>query len=76
MAVTNYSLYDPINELLQNSFYTMHKNTNAIFYFPTVIFVVIATFVVIYAIRRKNSYSQLREIRIVDTNPETIHMNK
>ena len=54
----------------------MHKNTNAIFYFPTVIFVVIATFVVIYAIRRKNSYSQLREIRIVDTNPETIHMNK
>jgi glycerophosphoryl diester phosphodiesterase len=75
-VVTNYSLYDPINELLQNSFYTMHKNTNAIFYFPTVIFVVIATFVVIYAIRRKNSYSQLREIRIVDTNPETIHMNK
>ena len=73
--VTNYSLYDPINELLQNTFYTMHKNNNAKFYFPTVIFIVIATFIVIYKIKKKNSY-QLREIRIVDNNPETVHMNK
>ena len=74
--VTNYSLYDPINELLQNTFYTMKKNKNAIFYFPTVAFIVIATFVVIYAIKIRNGYNQLREIRIIDTNPETVHINK
>ena len=75
-VVENYSLYIAPNVTKENTFLGINfKKDRAAIYFPSVIFIVIATFVIIYSF--KNKGNGLKPIEIIDTyNPEANRLNK
>ena len=82
-SVENYSLYIPQNSTKENSLFGMNLNNNGsknskIIYFSSIIFIIIATFIIICAIKNRKGTNQLKEIKIVENAyiPETANLNK
>lgn len=75
-VVENYSLYVAPNTTKENTFLGINfKNNRSIIYFPSVIFMVIATFIIIYSFKGKNN-NKLKQIEIIDSyNNETNRLN-
>ena len=76
-TVENYSLYMTPNITKENTFLGINLNKQGIFYYPIIILVVLAIFIIIYSIKgKKNNYS-LKEVNIGDNAyiPETTELN-
>ena len=71
-TVVNYSIYIPENATKENTFFGINlEKDKAIIYFPSIIFIVLATFVIIFAYKKRKN-NKLKEANIVENYiPET-----
>ena len=76
-TVENYSLYIPQDPSKENSLFGMNfgngKKNNKIIYFSSLIFILFATFIFVYAFITRKGANQLKEINIAENSyiPET-----
>ena len=76
-TVENYSLYIPQDPSKENSLFGMNfgngKKNNKIIYFSSLIFILFATFIFVYAFVTRKGANQLKEINIAENSyiPET-----
>ena len=76
--VDNYSLYIPPKELKENTLFGINLDKNrGIIYFPIIVFIILAVFIFIYALKNKNT-SSVSEISYGDSTDfrETSELNK
>ena len=71
-TVVNYSIYIPENITKENTLFGLNINKDkAIIYFPSIFFIVIATFIFIYAFKNRQN-NKIKEANIVENYiPET-----
>ena len=71
-TVVNYSIYIPENITKENTLFGLNINKDkAIIYFPSIFFIVIATFIFIYAFKNRQN-NKIKETNIVENYiPET-----
>ena len=76
-TVENYSLYITPNITKENTFLGINLDKQGIFYYPIIILVVLAIFIIIYSIKGKKNNYALKEVNIGDSSyiPETTELN-
>ena len=74
-SLVNYSIYTSQNITKENSLLSLIEKDRVIIYFPSVCFLVIVTFIIIFAFKSRKDNNKLKEVSIVE-NYETTKLNK